>query len=170
MIKIFVKGLEQFTREADRLADLKKRMPLKIERIANRFALRVVRTSKEKYLSGPRPEKLGVGTGHLRSSIRAVVERKDNSVDIRVGTDVPYARIHEEGGKTPAHLILPKKAGGVLTFMKNGRRIFVKMVHHPGSNIRKRPFLHPAVEDNLGSLKRELSDLFGPGGEEGALV
>jgi phage virion morphogenesis protein len=54
----------------------------------------------------------------------------------QIGSNVPYAAIHQFGGQTKPHTIRPrdKKA---LAF--NGR--VVKKVNHPGSKIPARPFL-----------------------------
>jgi len=75
-----------------------------------------------------------VESGHLRNSIRWQV---DGNV-LRVGTNLIYARIQHEGGKTKAHDIRPieKKA-----LAWPGGRHPVRVVHHPGSNIPSRRFL-----------------------------
>ena len=60
----------------DNLDKLKKDLPDQILRIAALFGQRAVATIAKKYLSGPRPQKLGVVTGRLRASIRAKATRK----------------------------------------------------------------------------------------------
>lgn len=55
----------------------------------------VAARAKEHYLSGPRPEVLGVITGRLRSSIMFRVNERAQSVV--VGTNVVYAPPHEIG-------------------------------------------------------------------------
>lgn len=82
-------------------------------------------------------------SGRLRDSV--VASHTDNSVTI--GTNVVYAAIHQFGGQTKAHTILPKN-GKALKF--NGR--FAKKVNHPGSKIPARPFL-PMTKD--GELQPE---------------
>jgi phage gpG-like protein len=57
----------------------------------------VERTSKYNYLSGPRPEKLGVVTGRLRNSILAKVTTTRSKIIGEIGTNVIYGRFHEEG-------------------------------------------------------------------------
>ena len=91
---------------------------------------------KNKRLSGPRPQYLGVRTGRLRSSITATPAQKEgNTYFARIGTNVVYGRIHEYGGMT-------------------GRNHSV--------NMPKRPFMRPAVEDKanrqsvLTDLKRNI--------------
>lgn len=63
----------------------------------------------------------------------------------RIGSNKPYARIHQQGGETSAHVILPRHKRA-LAF--NGR--LVKRVNHPGSKIPARPYL-PA--DAAGTLQ-----------------
>lgn len=59
---------------------------------------------------------IGKGTGHLFRDIR-ILNRDGNSVT--VGTTLPYARIHNDGG-TINH------PGGTAFFKKKGKTIFVK--------------------------------------------
>jgi phage virion morphogenesis protein len=53
-----------------------------------------------------------------------------------LGTNLVYGRIHQEGGKTGAHTITPKRTQA-LRF--NGR--FAKKVNHPGSEVPARPYM-----------------------------
>lgn len=85
-------------------------------------------TSKRDYLSGPRPEKLGVVTGRLRSSIKGTAHLKFGNTEGRLGTNVPYGPTHELG----------------LTVR--------------GYTFRKRPFLVPAIEDNLNQFQLMFAD------------
>jgi len=63
---------------------------------------------------------------------------------VTVGTNVPYAAIHQFGGKTKPRTIVPR----------NGKALFwpgaahpVRVVRHPGSTIPARPFLMVQDED-----------------------
>lgn len=159
MIKFELKGKEIFEREAKKIAKLKDSLPQEIANIMNRFGLRVWSTSAKKYLSGPRPEKLAPRTGLLRSSIRYKITKDRKAVNVTFGTSVPYAAIHEFGGTTSAHTIVPKKALA-LKFMVGGKVFFAKKVNHPGSTIKPRPFLKPSVMDNMDSLKDDLNGIF----------
>lgn len=77
-------------------------------------------------------------TGRLASSI----EQHHDATTATVGTNVKYAAIHQFGGKTSPHVILPRNKKA-LAF---GGRV-VKKVNHPGSNIPARPFLALTSED-----------------------
>jgi HK97 gp10 family phage protein len=59
--------------------------------------LLVEATSIKDYLTGPRPVKLGVVTGRLRSSITSRAEWKGRKLLGIVGTNVFYGKFHEEG-------------------------------------------------------------------------
>lgn len=88
-------------------------------------------------------------TGALARSIHNVVDRDLSSVIGRVFSsgDVKYAGIHEYGGRTPAHVIEPKKAS-VLAFMgKGGSMVFARKVNHPGSKMPERSFLRSSLSD-----------------------
>jgi phage gpG-like protein len=87
-------------------------------------------------------------TGALSRSIQYVVDRSGDMVVGRVFSsgDVKYAAIHEFGGKTPPHDIVPTKAQA-LAFMVGGEQVFAKIVHHPGSNIPERSFMRSGLTD-----------------------
>lgn len=73
----------------------------------------------------------------LRQSVR-VTSVSPNHVS--VGTEAAYGRIHQLGGKTRPHVIKPKK-GKALAFTIGGKKITVRRVNHPGSDIPARPYL-----------------------------
>lgn len=80
---------------------------------------------------------------------------------IDVGTNVVYARIQEQGGKIPAHIIKPRvkqalafkwpNAPGGLKPGKGGLFVF-KSVNHPGATIPAQPYLRPALEESKGNI------------------
>lgn len=72
-------------------------------------------------------------TGHLRDNIRSQL-MGNNAV--MVGTDKEYAAIHQVGGRTAAHVIMPRRKKA----LKTPYGLF-KKVNHPGSVIPARPFL-----------------------------
>lgn len=93
------------------------------------------RTSKKDYLSGPRPDKLGVVTGILRNSVRAKAYPDGNNIIGEIGSNVVYARAHEEGYK-PRNL----KARPFLSTAIN-------------DNIKKiEQLIHKAVDDTVAEV------------------
>ncbi|MGX9692932.1 phage virion morphogenesis protein [Achromobacter anxifer] len=106
---------------------------------------------EENFEQGGRPKWLGLApdrrepatlkrTGRLRNSITPFFDARS----AMVGTNVVYARILQEGGKTSAHVIRPRDAKA-LRF--NGG--FYAKVNHPGSTFPARPFLALTEDDNL---------------------
>jgi phage gpG-like protein len=71
--------------------------------------------------------------------------------------DVKYAGIHEFGGKTPPHDIVPSKASA-LAFMLGGKQIFAKIVHHPGSVIPERSYLRSSLADQADEIVEGLKE------------
>lgn len=108
---------------------------------------------KEK-LSG---QVLNVRSGALRRSIASKVEAIATAIIGKVFSsgDVKYARIHEMGGKTKAHVIEPKnkKALAFGTFVSMSQwglfasNVIVRKVNHPGSVIPKRSYLGSSLKD-----------------------
>lgn len=92
--------------------------------------------------------KLLQDTGQLAASI---MEGSDAS-SAWVGTNKKYAAIHQLGGQTRPHVILPRNKKA-LAF---GGRV-VKKVNHPGSKIPARPFLMLAPDDEE-KIVRTVSD------------
>lgn len=63
-------------------------------------------------------------------------------VEIRGGIrPLVYGRIHQFGGRTAAHVIMPRKAKALRWFAGDGGKIFAKRVNHPGSVIPARPYV-----------------------------
>lgn len=63
----------------------------------------------------------------------------------------PYGAIHEYGGQTAPHDILPNKAEA-LHFMMNGKEVFAKVVHHPGSRIPERSYMRSSLADKSNEI------------------
>ncbi|MCL2524611.1 MAG: phage virion morphogenesis protein [Betaproteobacteria bacterium] len=59
---------------------------------------------------------------------------------VQIGSNVPYAAIHQFGGTTRPHVIRPKDKKA-LAFGSKGKETVVKQVNHPGSKIPARPFM-----------------------------
>ncbi|MDR0710361.1 MAG: phage virion morphogenesis protein [Spirochaetaceae bacterium] len=78
-------------------------------------------------------------TGHLlrgQSILYASRRHIDTPEGTTLGSNMIYARIHQEGGQTGPHTITPKHAKALYF---NGR--FAKQVNHPGSRLSARPYM-----------------------------
>lgn len=96
-----------------------------------------------------------VDTGRLRASLRGQARRTFTLRPVfTVGSNVDYAEMVHDG--TRPHIIRPKRAHtlrrsarGVvkpaLRFEINGRVVFARVVHHPGTEAR--PFLDRALRE-----------------------
>lgn len=93
----------------------------------------VIAAEAQRNVSGPRPQKLGVVTNRLRTSISAV---KIGPLAVKVGTNVVYGPIHEYGGE-----IVPRRARWLRFRTPDGEWHTVKKVTMPA-----RPYLHPALK------------------------
>lgn len=101
-----------------------------------------------------------VKTGRLQ---RSITIRYTSPLSAIIGPDTPYAVYQEFGtgsrGEFPTtpYVIRPHKAGGVLVFTVGGKKVFARVVNHPG--IPARPFMRPAFEQVFGaSVVKELAD------------
>lgn len=91
------------------------------------------RISKQEFLSGPRPDKLDVRTGTLRRSVKGTMQAGEPIRGILSAGPLPYAAIHEFGGKTG-----------------RGHRV----------TMRARPYLKPALKAVIPYLKNRISQIF----------
>lgn len=95
-------------------------------------------------------------TGRLAASIDVSVERSGAGVSATVGTDVPYAAIHEYGGVIPAHEILPQSARA-LAFPWQGRERFFKRVDIPAVQMPERSFLRSALTEMAPEIRAAMA-------------
>lgn len=109
------------------------------------LALRMERNVKVGKLNG---QVLNRISGALSRSIQHEVLRSESRVLGKVFSsgDVKYAAIHEYGGVTAPHIIVPKKAS-VLAFAGASGMVFAKKVNHPGSKMPERSFLRSTLTD-----------------------
>jgi phage gpG-like protein len=93
---------------------------------------------------------------------RSIQPETTTSGDVTTGEvfsagDVKYAAIHEYGGQTKPHDIVPVKAEA-LAFMMGGRQVFAKIVHHPGSKIPERSFMRSGLMDMADEIVAGIRD------------
>lgn len=67
-----------------------------------------------------------------------------------------FAALIEQGGKTDAHIIRAR-AANKLVFTAGGKLVAVRAVRHPGSIIRKRPFVEKRLRSIIPVLEATLS-------------
>ncbi|HQF31875.1 MAG TPA: phage virion morphogenesis protein [Hyphomicrobiales bacterium] len=70
---------------------------------------------------------------------------------VMVGSGLPYAGIHQTGGKTSPHEIRAKK-GKTLAFMAGGDLVYRSKVNHPGSLIPPRQYLGLSLDNEIEIL------------------
>jgi hypothetical protein len=114
-----------------------------------------------------------IRTHRLSRAITSIVQSTSGAVRVVVGVlaIVAYGRIQELGGTTRPHEIRPRRKlalrwasgkfigpirltkGGKISRRQGGGLVFSRLVHHPGSRIPSRPYVRPAVEQNLGFIQ-----------------
>ena len=95
---------------------------------------------------------LRVRTGTLLNSIQIDIEQKGNQVKGTIGPEnVPYAAVHEFGHDFPERTITPRNAKA-LRWKENGEVFFSKRNKIPAFRVPARPYLGPAVDDNMDKI------------------
>jgi phage gpG-like protein len=132
--------------------DLRAALAEKIDALAQNLLEQIVGVN----LSGG---VLNARSGALRDSIqlRGVDQDVTQSVEIISDGSAPYAAIHEYGGKTAAHEIIPDKAN-VLAFVLGGKQMFARRVQHPGSIIPERSYMRSALEAQGDAIAQALTE------------
>jgi phage gpG-like protein len=92
--------------------------------------------------------------------LRRTIYYQPSGSGITIGSRKPYAGIHQFGGTTKPHEIVPRKKKALAW---PGGAHPVKRVQHPGSKIPPRPFLLFQVDD-LAYLQMRLGDYVTAGG------
>lgn len=177
-IKGSIIGAEVFQMK---LLNITSRTRQNVKDEVTRLALILLTKVKEEKLSG---QVLNVQSGRLRRSVRAKRARDDgDSISASVGTSLGYAAIHEFGGTTRPHLILPKNAMALLLGnmtedvktksglyrrskkmkeaitkrIESGSLWFSKSVNHPGSKMPMRSFLRSSLEEMRQTIQDRLN-------------
>lgn len=115
-------------------------------------------------------EVLKVDTGLLSQSQNRRVYEAPAVMAASVGFNkktVPYGAIHEFGGKTPPHVILPKKkkalafvsmASASMAALSGGNpKVVVRKVNHPGSVMPERSFLRSSLRELAPSAREQIA-------------
>ena len=123
---------------------LAERLSQEIERLGG-----VLRERIERKLSG---EVLQRRSGRLLGSITVEAERVGLGASVTIGSDAPYAAIHEYGGTIPARTMLPQSARA-LAFPWHGQQRFFKRVQLPAVTMPERSFMRSALDETLPEIR-----------------
>jgi phage gpG-like protein len=157
-LSIDISQLDTF---ASRLAGFDVRLRRALVKAITRSRL-VVEAEAKKLLTGPVLQRR---TGTLYRSITGRTEQLPDRVRGIIGSNVPYARIHELGGRTRPHEIRPKNAKALHFYMGGGwdhsgyggmTEVFARVVHHPGSRIPERSYLRRALREQAERIRAEI--------------
>lgn len=164
-IKIKLIGAEALEKIGKLAAGSKETLMQDLVGASTRFGFDAVEIAKKEYLTGPRPERLGVGTGRLRSSLSSKVERDGSVIKTSVGTNVIYAAIHEKGGTVkPTVSDRMRKFAWAMFFKTKDdkfKRLALTKKNRLTINIPARPFIQPSIEDAMPSFQENISRVLG---------
>lgn len=123
----------------------------RMRQLADRLSTRV----KQK-LSG---EVLSPKTGRLRNSIvaRFYESGKKATISLASRGDVPYAAIHEYGGRIGPHRIAVRSRS-VLAWSGAGGLAFARYVRHPGAQIPERSYMRSSIDEVVPDMRAALED------------
>lgn len=140
-----LRGLDNVLKNLDRFEAL---FTTDIEKAINKAVLLVEREAKKNL-----KRKGLIDTGRLHNDIKGeIIKITKDLIMGGVGTSVIYARIHELGG-----VIKPKRAKA-LKFKIGDKWITAKRV-----KIRKKPYLYPALANNIDKIVEIIKESFPKG-------
>lgn len=153
-IVIVAKGLDNFPTKLRKLRALViSRVPMMLKQAG----AEVARQSSEEYLSGPRPDKLGRVSGDLARSIGNEAKKgginRINGDTITIGTNLVYARAHEQGFRGTVNVPAHERRMKVVFGRYRGTILQRVGPHSRKMNIKPRPFLSTALRDSKKPIK-----------------
>ena len=105
---------------------------------------------------------LQVRSGRLLNSIASEMRESQYAIyGIVASRGVPYAAIHEYGGQTKPHDILPRNVQA-LHFFASGGEVFAKVVHHPGSKIPERSYMRSSLAEMRAEIVADIQQAARP--------
>lgn len=166
MIKIQIIGTELLEKIGRIAKDAKESLVVDLFRESQIFGLNAVRISKNKYLRGPRPDKIK-SEGLLKTHINTETRRDGNIISTFVGSDVIYARIQELGGTTHPNLTDKMRKFAWAMFYKTKEEMWKRLALSKKDRltikIPARPYLRPSIEEAMpefqGNIARVLSKI-----------
>lgn len=122
------------------------------------LSIRLQRYIVTEKLSG---QVLNTITGRLKRSVQERTVDDGSLIFSEVYTDgsAPYDKIQEYGGQTGPHDIVATKAQA-LSFLRDGKRVFYKRVHHPGSKIPERSYMRSGLDDMRETIIQEMTQTY----------
>lgn len=153
---IDVLGDRNLLRNLDRMPDVVRAILLEKVRswterlrdqVEENIHARLNKTSKPKIYSG--------SPKHLAESVEVEIIEDGIKIDGRVFiAGIPYARIQDEGGAIPPHMIYPQKSKVLAFFAASGDKVFATHVAHPGGQIPASRFMKDAFRDMGPEISR----------------
>lgn len=128
--------LERGLRRLERAADLRPALRSIAAELLSQTEAAFSAQGRPRWKPSERARKDGGTTLQDSGQLAASITTEVGAHYATIGSNKPYAAIHQFGGKTRPHTIRPTK-GKVLAF--GGR--FARQVNHPGSDIPARPYL-----------------------------
>jgi HK97 gp10 family phage protein len=132
-----------------RFNDMSTRLRAELRVGIGRAALLVLVQTKENKLSG---QVLKTPTGRLRRSINAKITESATGVQGTVGTNVPYAHVHEFGFQGTVSV-----RESLRTIKATGKQFTVR-AHSRKMNMPERSFLRSALADMAEPIRQEFQD------------
>jgi phage gpG-like protein len=146
MIRVTIVGAEGVIKH---LGEVPPRVLGLVRQAVEREAINLLRHVKEQKLTG---QMLRTKTGTLRRSVNYALTIEDQGLTAVVGTNLVYAKIHEYGGVTRAHVIRARNKKA-LAFQIGGVGLVRKSVQHPGSKMPERSFLRSSLRENAARIR-----------------
>lgn len=164
-IKLKILGVEKLERMGIVISGTKQRLLYDLVNAAKRFGLEAVSIAKTKYLTGPRPEKIGVVGGRLRSSIATKTVQDGNIISTTIGSNLIYAAIHELGGITHPNLTDKMRKFAWAMFYQSKDEKWKGMALSKKQkltiNIKARPYIRPGMEEAMPSFEDNIARILG---------
>jgi hypothetical protein len=129
--------------------DVKNAMQVKAESLAKKLVQHV----RSNQLRGQMYKRR---TGELARSVAAKIKATQGYVQIKLEATAPYARILNDGGRIPPHVIRAQGKAMKFRAVLRGKALFATTVNHPGAKFKGKPFLAASLKAMTPEINSEL--------------
>lgn len=151
-----VLGDRNLLRNIDQMPDIVRAILLeKVKSWTEKLKEKVEENIHERLNKSSKPKIYSGSPKHLADSVEVEIIEDGMKIDGRIYiAGVPYARIQDEGGATPPHMIYPTKSKVLAFLAASGDKMFATRVAHPGGHVPASRYMKDAFREMGPEISR----------------
>lgn len=160
LFSVSILGDRNLIRNLDSMPDTVRAILVeKMKVIAQEMADKVSSNAESRLNKSDKPKEYSGSSRHIKDAVQTRVEQLGDSVEAKVFiSGIPYARVQDEGGVIPPHMIYPSKARVLAWVSPAGEEMFARRVSHPGATIPATNYMKDAYRDSGPQISRAVKN------------